>query len=146
MAVWTELLAGFARSGAEGGGLQDAGPASCCDLPGEHRLHLQGVGPAPDDRRCGDQPAPGTRAAQLSGEQDLALAAHIRSQPGITLAQARAWLLAEHEVELSLGATWNAARRLGLSFKTNPARGRTGPARRRGPAQAVESGTAVPRS
>lgn len=90
---------------------------------------------------AGINPNRGDAPRKLSGEQELALAAHIRSRPGITLAQARAWLLAEHDVELSLGATWNAAKRLGLSFKKSPARGRTGPARRRGPAQAVESGT-----
>ena len=80
---------------------------------------------------------------KLSGAQELALSAHIRSRPGITLAQAQAWLLAEHGVRLSTGAMWNAAKRLGLSFKKSPARRRAGPAGRGGSPQAVESGAAV---
>ncbi|MBB4861065.1 transposase [Novosphingobium chloroacetimidivorans] len=75
---------------------------------------------------------------KLSGAQELALEAHIRSRPGITLAQAQAWLLAEYGVELSTGAIWNAARRLGLLFKTSPATRRAGPAGRGGKAQAVQ--------
>ena len=62
-------------------------------------------------------PNRGHPARKLSPDQEMALAAHIRSRSGITLAQARAWLLAEYGVSLSMGATWNAARRLGLSFK-----------------------------
>lgn len=94
----------------------------------------------------GINPNRGRPPRKLSGEQELALAAHIRSRPGITLAQAQAWLLAEHGIELSIGAMWNAAKRLGLSFKKSPARGRTGPAGRRRAAQAVESSPAVHRS
>ncbi|MBB4860734.1 transposase [Novosphingobium chloroacetimidivorans] len=70
--------------------------------------------------------------------QELALEAHIRSRPGITLAQAQAWLLVEYGVELSTGAIWNAARRLGLLFKKSPASRRAGPAGRGGKAQAVQ--------
>jgi transposase len=76
----------------------------------------------------------------------LALAAHIRSRPGITLAQAQVWLLAEHGLKLSTGAMWNAAKRLGLSFKKSTAGRRAGRARRRRKAQAVESSAAVHRS
>jgi transposase len=76
---------------------------------------------------------------KLSGAQELALGAHIRSRPGITLAQAQVWLMTEHGVELSTGAIWNTARRLGLSFKKSPASRRAGPARRGREAQAVES-------
>jgi transposase len=94
----------------------------------------------------GPTPNRGRRARQLSPDQEAALAAHIQSRPGITLAQVQAWLLAEQGVSLSTGATWNAARRLGLSFKKSPARGRAGPARRRGPPQAVEGGPALHRS
>ncbi len=81
---------------------------------------------------------------KLSDTQELALGAHIRSRPGITLAQAQAWLLTEHGVELSTGAIWNAARRLGLSFKKSAASGRAGSAGRGREAQAVESRTAIP--
>ncbi|MBB4860954.1 transposase [Novosphingobium chloroacetimidivorans] len=45
------------------------------------------------------------------------MAAHIRSRPGVTLAQAQSWRLVEHGVELSTGAIWNAASRLGLSLE-----------------------------
>src|ERR1700742_3506878 len=57
-------------------------------------------------RRTGDSgvnPNRGHRPRKLSAEQALALTAHIRSLPGITLAQAQAWLKAEYNVELSIG-------------------------------------------
>lgn len=95
---------------------------------------------------AGPNPNRGRPPRKLSGGQEVALAAHIRSRPGITLAQARAWLKAEHGVILSTGAMWNAAKRLGLSFKKSPARGRAGSAGRRRAAQAVESSAAVHRS
>ena len=93
----------------------------------------------------GPNPNRGHRARKLAPDQEMALASRIRSQPGITLAQAQAWLLAEHGVSLSIGATWNAARRLSLSFKKSPARGRTRQARRRRPPRAVEGGQALHR-
>jgi transposase len=95
---------------------------------------------------AGISPGRGRPPRKLSPEQELALAAHIRSRPGITLAQAQAWLLAEHGIDLSTGAMWNAAKRLGLSFKKSPAGSRAGPARRRRAPQAVEGGPAVHRS
>jgi transposase len=76
---------------------------------------------------AGINPNRGHHPRKLSGEQEQSLVAHMRSRPGITLAQAQAWLLAEHGVQLSTGATWNAVHRLGLSFKKSPARGRAGP-------------------
>jgi transposase len=45
---------------------------------------------------AGINPNRGRPPRKLSPAQELVLAAHIRSQPGITLAQAQAWLLAEH--------------------------------------------------
>lgn len=95
---------------------------------------------------AGINPNRGRPPRKLSGEQELALAAHIRSRPGITLAQAQTWLLAEHGVSLSTGAMWNAVHRLGLSFKKSAAGRRAGPAGRRREAQAVESRPAVHRS
>jgi transposase len=95
---------------------------------------------------AGINPNRGRPPRKLSGEQELALAAHIRSRPGITLAQAQAWLRAEHGVTLSTGAMWNAAKRLGLSFKKSVAGRRAGPAGRRRKAQAVEGSPAVHRS
>lgn len=94
----------------------------------------------------GINPNRGRPPRKLSPEQEQALATHIRSRPGITLAQAQAWLKAEHNVALSTGAMWNAAKRLGLSFKKSAAGGRAGPARRRRASQAVESGAAIHRS
>jgi len=79
---------------------------------------------------------------KLSGEQNLALAAHMHVRPGITLAQFQAWLLAEHGIALSTGDIWNAARRLGGCRPKKPCARpiRTSPMSH--PAQAVESGTA----
>lgn len=77
---------------------------------------------------AGVNPNRGRPRRKLSSEQEQALAAHIRSRPGITLAQARVWLQAEHGIDLSTGAMWNAAKRQGLSFKKNPARGGARPA------------------
>lgn len=94
----------------------------------------------------GPNPNRGHPARRLTAGQEAALAAHIRSRPGITLAQAQGWLLTEQGVSLSVGAIWNTARRLGLSFKKSRARDRAGQARRGGAAHAVESGTAVHRS
>jgi transposase len=71
---------------------------------------------------AGINPNRGHHPRKLSDEQALALAAHMRSRPGITLAQAQAWLLAQYGVQLSTGATWNAVQRLGLSFKKRMAR------------------------
>ena len=71
----------------------------------------------------GPNPNRGHRPRKLSPDQELALSAHIRARPGITLAQAQTWLQAEHGVELSAGAVWNAVQRLGLSFKKSSARG-----------------------
>ena len=81
----------------------------------------------------GPNPNRGHRPRKLSADQEVALAGHIRSRPGVTLAQAQAWLLAEHSTSLSTVAMWNAARRLGLSFKKSPARSRAGQAGRGSP-------------
>lgn len=93
----------------------------------------------------GINPNRGHRPRKLLPDQALALATHIRSQPGITLARAQGWLLSEHGVSLSMGALWNAARRLGLSFKKSAARGRAGPAGRGGTPEAMEGGPALHR-
>lgn len=95
---------------------------------------------------AGINPNRGRPPRKLSPVQELALGTHIRSQPGITLAQAQAWLLAEHGAELSTGAMWNTVRRLGLSFKKSPARSRAGAPGRGGTPQAVAESAAVHRS
>lgn len=88
-------------------------------------------------------PNRGHRRRKLTTDQEAALAAQIEARRGITLMQLQAWLVAEHGVWLSTGATWHAVRRLGLSFKKTPAGSRAGSARRGGPPQAVEGGSAV---
>lgn len=95
---------------------------------------------------AGVNPNRGRPPRKLSVAQEQALAAHLRSRPGSTLAQAQAWLLAEHGIRLSTGAMWNTVRRLGLSFKKSAAGSRAGPPRRGGSPQAVESGAALHRS
>lgn len=91
----------------------------------------------------GPNPNRGHRRRKLTPNQEAALAVQIKARRGTTLMQLQAWLLAEHGVKLSTGATWQAVRRLGLSFKKTAARRRTGPARRGGTPPAVEGGSAV---
>jgi len=82
---------------------------------------------------------------KLSSEQEYALGIHLRSHPGMTLAQARAWLQAEHGIALSTGAvecspaTW-------IVVQKKPCARPSRTARRRRPAQAVEGHAAVHRS
>ncbi len=100
-------------------------------------------------RRTGESginPGRGHAPRKLTAEQEVALDARVRSQPGITLVQAQDWLEAEHGVRLSIAGLWTTAKRLGLSFKKSPARRRAGQARRGRPAQAVESLPALHRS
>lgn len=68
----------------------------------------------------GPNPNRGHNPRKLSAPQEVALAEHMKSEPGITLVKVQAWLEAEHGVRLSTGAVWNAVRRLGLSFKKRP--------------------------
>jgi transposase len=91
----------------------------------------------------GPNPNRGHRPRKLTADQETALATHMKAKPGVTLMQARAWLLTEHGVTLSMGAMWYAARRLGLSFKKSPARRRAGSTGRGGTATAVEGSSAL---
>jgi transposase len=68
----------------------------------------------------GSNPNRGHAPRKLTPAQELALAGHMKSHPGITLARVQDWLVGEHGVSLSTGAVWNAVRRLGLSFKKRP--------------------------
>lgn len=146
LAVRSELLAGFAGSGD---GAVDGGMA-VREAAAVFKVSVAYIFKALISRRLtGDtraHPVRGLPPRKLSPEQELALGVHTRSRPDITSAQAQSWLQAEHGVTLSIGAMWNTARRLGLSFKKSPARQRTGSARRSGKAQAVEGGAAVHRS
>lgn len=83
---------------------------------------------------------------KLSPAQEAALAEYVRAHPGITLVKAQGWLASEHGVTLSMGALWLAMKRLGLSFKKSPARGRTGSAGRGQTAPGMAGGTALHRS
>lgn len=68
----------------------------------------------------GPNPNRGHAPRKLTSAQEMALAGHMTSHPGITLARVQDWLEADHGVSLSVGAVWNAVRRLGLSFKKRP--------------------------
>jgi transposase len=94
----------------------------------------------------GINPSRGHAPRKLTPEQELALDAHIRSYPGITLIQAQAWLQARHDVRLSIGGLWTIAKRLGLSFKKSHARRRAGQAGRGGSTQNMEGSPALYRS
>jgi transposase len=65
----------------------------------------------------GANPNRGHAPRKLTPAREMALAAHIKAHPGITLARVKDWLEAEHGVSLSTGGTWNAVHRLGLSHK-----------------------------
>lgn len=91
----------------------------------------------------GPNPNRGHRPRKLTPEQEAALAARIEAQPDVTLARLQDWLLAEHDVRLSNGAMWSAVKRLGLSFKKNPAGRRAGPAGRGRQAAGLAGGPAL---
>ena len=82
-----------------------------------------------------------------------ALRARVAAGADATLAELRAWALAEHGVRVSQPVMWKALARLGLTLKKTAARGRAGPRRRgrsaprldRGRAQARPGQAGVPR-
>jgi transposase len=59
-----------------------------------------------------------------------ALRARVAGGPDASLAELRAWALAEHGVRVSQPVMWKALARLGLTLKKTAARGRAGPRRR----------------
>jgi transposase len=59
-----------------------------------------------------------------------ALRARVASGSDATLAELRAWALAEHGVRVSQPVMWKALARLGLTPEKTAARGRAGPRRR----------------
>ena len=67
------------------------------------------------------------RLAPLEG----ALRARVAAGTDATLAELRAWALAEHGVRVSQPVMWKTLARLGLTLKKTAARGRAGPPRRR---------------
>jgi transposase len=56
------------------------------------------------------------RPERVAGLEPL-IVRKVEQRPSATLAELRAWLLAEHGISLSTGAMWLALRRLGLTLK-----------------------------
>ncbi len=56
------------------------------------------------------------RPERVAGLEPL-IVCEVERRPSATLAELRAWLLAEHGISLSTGAMWQALRRLGLTLK-----------------------------
>jgi len=48
---------------------------------------------------------------------DEALRARVLREPDATLAELQAWLMAEHDMKVSVGCLWKRLRRLGLTLK-----------------------------
>jgi transposase len=48
---------------------------------------------------------------------DEALRARVMSEPDATLAELQAWLIAEHDLKVSIGCLWKRLRHLGLTLK-----------------------------
>ena len=49
--------------------------------------------------------------------QGEAIRARVMSEPDATLAELQAWLMAEHNVKVSIGCLWKMLRQLGLTLK-----------------------------
>lgn len=67
----------------------------------------------------------GKRRAALSGHE-ATVRAWIEQEPGLTIEELRARCAGELSVHLSVGGMWLALKRMGLRYKKNPARKRTG--------------------
>jgi transposase len=63
----------------------------------------------------------------------------VAATPGLTLAEARERLAAEHGLTAGIAAIWSFFRREGISFKKNAAAIRAGQARRRASAGELEA-------
>ena len=62
------------------------------------------------------KPRPGRPGQKLAPHLE-ALQAKIKAEPDATLAELRAWVLAEFGVSISIGGLWNTLERLDLSLK-----------------------------
>ncbi|CAA7627795.1 transposase [Magnetospirillum sp. SS-4] len=62
------------------------------------------------------RPRPGRPGQKLAAHLE-ALQAQIKAEPDATLAELRAWVLAELGVSISIGGLWNTLERLELSLK-----------------------------
>ena len=74
-----------------------------------------------------------------------ALRARVASGSDATLAELRAWALAEHGIRVSQPVMWKTLARLGLTLKKTAARRRAGPRRRGRSAPRMDGGGAAPR-
>ena len=74
-----------------------------------------------------------------------ALRARVAGGSDASLAELRAWVLAEHGVRVSQPVMWKALARLGLTLKKTAARRRAGPRRRGRSAPRMDGGGAAPR-
>src|SRR5918993_785271 len=72
-----------------------------------------------------------------------ALRARVASGSDATLAELRAWVLAEHGVRVSQPVMWKMLARLGLTLKKTAARRRAGPRRRGRSAPRLDKGGAA---
>jgi transposase len=59
--------------------------------------------------------------------------AQVKAVPDMTIAELRAWLLANHGIPVSHAVMWETLRRLELTLKKDPTRCRTGTSGCRGP-------------
>lgn len=75
------------------------------------------------------KPRGGQRKAILAGREEL-LRQHLEAVVDATLEELRNWLLAKHDIRISMGALWNTLDRMGLRFKKKRSRRRTGAAGR----------------
>jgi putative transposase len=88
------------------------------------------------DRQRGGQSDGGWQQLRLQSEREWLLA-RIAEKPDLTLRAV--WPeLAERGTAASYGAVWRFFNQAGITFKKNFARQRTGPRRRRSPADPVE--------
>jgi transposase len=62
------------------------------------------------------RPWAGGPKPKLAG-YDQALCARVMSKPDATLAELQAWLMAEHDLKISIGCLWKRLRELGLTLK-----------------------------
>jgi transposase len=62
------------------------------------------------------RPWAGGPKPKLAGH-DQALCARVMSKPDATLAELQAWLMAEHDLKISIGCLWKSLRELGLTLK-----------------------------
>jgi len=61
----------------------------------------------------------GRRAQAKLAAHDETFRAPVLSEPDATLAKLQAWLMAEHDVKVSVGCLWKRLRQPGVTLKKN---------------------------